>query len=356
MIGNPGNLPDRTEVGEPGAAIRGHAKTMDILSDVLCSVRLSGAIFFEVDAYAPWVSEAPLASQLAPMAMPEAEHVIEYHVIVEGTCWGAVVGAESAPVLLEPGSVIIFPHGDAHVLSSAPGMRASVDLSIFGTAAERKSLPFHIEHPGSGPHRVNLICGFLGCDLRPFNPLIEALPSFVHVPGGYNPGDGWLRDLIRATLAESRQRRLGNAGVLSRLSELIFIEVVRRYMESLRGETFGWFSALLDPQIGRAIRLLHADLARPWSLAELAREAGVSRTVLIERFNAYVGMAPMSYLARWRMQVAAGMLATGAMGLRRIAAAVGYESEAAFSRAFKRATGQPPAAWRSRAMVGAAAR
>jgi AraC-like DNA-binding protein len=328
---------------------------MDILSDVLRTVRLSGAIFFEVDAYAPWVSEAPAASQLAPMAMPEAEHVIEYHVIAEGTCWGAVVDAESAPVFLEPGSVIVFPHGDAHVLSSAPGMRATVDLSIFGTAAERESLPFHIEHPGPGAERVSLICGFLGCDLHPFNPLIDALPSCVHIPGGYNTGDGWLRNLIRATLAESRQRRLGSAGVLSRLSELIFIEVVRRYMESLPSERCGWFSALLDPQIGRAIRLLHGDLAHHWTLAELAREAGVSRTVLIERFNAYVGMAPMSYLASWRMQAAAGLLATGATGLGRIAAAVGYESEAAFSRAFKRATGQPPAAWRIRAMVKAEA-
>jgi AraC-like DNA-binding protein len=286
------------------------------------------------------------------MVMPDAQHVIEYHVVADGACWGAVVGPDSDPVLLAPGSVIVFPHGDAHVLSSAPGMRATVDLSIFGTAAERESLPFHIEHPGSGPERASLICGFLGCDLRPFNPLIEALPRCVHIPGGYSAEGGWLRDLIRATLAESRERRVGCAGVLSRLSELIFIEVVRRYMESLPGQTRDWFSALLDPQIGRAIRVLHGDLARSWTLADLAREAGVSRTILIERFNAYLGMAPMSYLTSWRMQTAAGMLASGAAGLARIAAEVGYESEAAFSRAFKRATGLPPAAWRSRAMSG----
>ena len=321
---------------------------MDILSDVLQTVRLSGAIFFEVDTYPPWVSEAPDARELGPMAMPGAEHVIEYHVVTQGACWGSVVGADEAPVRLEPGSIIVFPHGDAHVLSSEPGMRANADLSIFRTAKERTDIPFYLARSGSGAEKTSLICGFLGCDLRPFNPLIEALPRCLHVPGGYST-EGWLGNLIRATLEESRQRRVGCGGVLSRLSELIFIEAVRRYMESLPAESRGWFSALLDPQIGRAIRLVHADLARPWTLAELAREAGVSRTVLIERFNAYLGMAPMSYLTSWRMQAAAGMLASGAAGLARIAAEIGYESEAAFSRAFKRATGLPPAAWRARA-------
>ena len=203
---------------------------------------------------------------------------------------------------------------------------------------------------GGGQDETRLICGFLGCDRLPFNPVIQALPRVIHISDGYTAGDGWLSNLIRAIMKESGKQRLGAESVLSKLSELLFIEVVRCYMESLPYGTQNWFTALSDPHVGRAIRLMHGDIRRLWTLAGLAREVGVSRTILIERFKTYLGVAPITYLFNWRMQIAAGMLTSRSSSLARIAANVGYESEAAFSRAFKRSTGLSPAAWRAQAI------
>jgi AraC-like DNA-binding protein len=227
-------------------------------------------------------------------------------------------------------------------------MRAKPDLSAYDQP-EELSPPFYLEQFGGGPDEARLICGFLGCDRLPFNPVIQALPRIIHIADGYTAGDGWLSSLISAIMNESGKQRLGAESVLSKLSELLFIEVVRCYMESLPRETQNWFTALSDPHVGRAIRLMHGDIRRPWTLAELAREVGTSRTILIERFKSYLDVAPMTYLFNWRMQIAAGMIAGHASSLSRIGANVGYESEAAFSRAFKRATGISPAAWRAQA-------
>jgi AraC-like DNA-binding protein len=350
MIGRPPMMPDRPDLARRRRS-RAEEATMsaDILSDVLRAVRLSGAVFFDVDASSPWVAEAPPAAAIASHVMPGAQHVIEYHIVTSGSCWACLVEAPDEPVRLTPGSVIVFPQGDPHALSSAPRMRAAPDLEVYRRPADGTPLPFLLEQHGGGPERAQLICGFLGCDARPFNPLIQALPRLLHVADGYGSGDGWLGSLIQATLKESREKRAGSDGILARLSELIFVEVVRRHAESLPGQASGWLAGLRDPQIGRAVRLLHGDPGRSWTLADLARETGVSRTVLAERFAGALGMPPMAYLLHWRMQIAAGLLASGSATLAQIAAEVGYESEAAFSRAFKRCTGMPPAAWRAQA-------
>jgi len=327
----------------------------DILSSVLGAVRLSGAVFFDVAASSPWVAEAPPASTLAHRVLPGAQHVIEYHVVTSGAGWATLVDYDAEPVRLGPGSVVMFPQGDSHTLASSPGMRAKPDLSVYEQPPEL-SPPFYLEQFGGGQDETRLICGFLGCDRLPFNPVIQALPRVIHIADGYTAGDGWLSSLITAIMKESGKQRLGAGSVLARLSELLFIEVVRCYMESLPRETQNWFTALSDPHVGRAIRLMHGDICRPWTLADLAREVGASRTVLIERFKTYLDIAPMSYLFNWRMQIAAGMLVGDASSLSRIAAEVGYESEAAFSRAFKRATGMPPAAWRAQAVTSSTIR
>ncbi|MDQ7811861.1 AraC family transcriptional regulator [Brevundimonas sp.] len=321
----------------------------EVLSDVLSTVRLTGAVFFEVDATSPWVAEAPPSAELAHLVLPGAQHVIEYHIIVEGSCWigrvedGQVVDLER----VGPGSIVMFPHGDQHVMSSAPDMRTEPAFGIFHPE-DRAARPPYVLTPGEGgADGAKLICGFLGCDRAPFNPLIEALPRTLRIRGCLSDESGWLRGLINAILTESKARRPGGEGVLARLSELVFIEVVRLYAESLPTTASGWLPALADPHVGRALRLIHGDPARSWSLNTLAREVGVSRSVLAERFTASLGTPPMTYLQNWRMQIAEGLLLGGATKIAQIAETVGYESEAAFSRAFKRCTGVSPAGRRS---------
>lgn len=321
------------------------AMDIDLVSDVLRTVRMHGAIFFDVEAHAPWVSEAPHSSVLAPMVFPEARHMIEYHIVTEGQPWACIVDADQEPEQLGPGSVVVFPHGDAHVLSSEPGMRSPPDLAAFDGRAGQ-ALPYRVESAGNGENRMRLICGFLGSEALPFNPLIQALPRCLHVADAYTSENGWLKSLIDAILRESQETRVAGASILSKLSELIFIEVVRRHVECRASVQADWFQALSDPVAGGAIRRFHAEPARAWNLDDLAREIGTSRTILVERFKSRMKMPPITYLSRWRMQVAAGLIAGGSRSLARIAEEVGYESEASFSRAFKRVTGTPPSRWR----------
>jgi AraC-like DNA-binding protein len=319
--------------------------TGDALSDVLQAVRLSGAAFFRVEASPPWVAHAPPAQRVASLVLPQAQHVFEYHVVTEGSCWARVEGEPA--VLLNAGDIVVLPHGDAHTLSSAPDLHGEADVEVFHEAA-RHPLPFSL-NPGdpSRPIEARLVCGFLGCDARPFNPLLEALPRLLHVTA--HADDFPLSQFMSAAVAESDHRRAGGQCVLARLSELMFVQVVRRHLQHLPPDRSGWLAGLRDPHIGRALTLLHGQVARDWTLPKLGREVGLSRSTLAERFNALVGQPPMQYLAQWRMQVAAGLLANGGSKVAAVAQQVGYDSEAAFSRAFKKATGVPPAAWRKTA-------
>lgn len=310
----------------------------DTVSDLLRAVRLGGAVFFTVEGSAPWAAEALPSREIGPELLPGAEHVIEYHVVTAGTCWGGVVG--EPPVRLEVGDVIVFPHGDAHVISSAPGMRAVPDYTAVRAATK---YPVVLRCQGGGPDRAELICGFLGLDARPFNPLLAALPRTIHVRGGR---EGRIQQLVRVALAESEGPIAGSEAVLARVSELLFVEVVRRYLASLVPQEVGWLAGLRDEGVGRALAALHHRPAHPWTLDGLAREVGMSRSVLAERFTHFLAIPPMQYLARWRMQLAANLLATTSMGLAEIADRVGYSSEAALSRAYKRWVGVAPADWR----------
>lgn len=313
----------------------------DTLSDVLRAVRLRGAVFFAVDATAPWVAEAPAACQIAPRIMAGADHVIEYHVVTSGSCWGGIVG--EAAIHLEAGDVIAFPQGDPHVISSAPGMRGAPRVDLY--EASETELPIAISRNGGSNERAQLICGFLGCDARPFNPLLAALPRVIHVPRQL-ADEGAIAQFVRLALSESAARRAGGAYVLARLSELLFVDVVRRHLATLPEEQSGWLGGLRDEHVGRALGALHDRPAHPWSLEELARDVGVSRSVLAERFAHFVGVPAMQYLARWRMQLAACLLSGTAIGLAEVAGRVGYGSEASLSRAFKRWVGIAPALWR----------
>lgn len=320
---------------------------VDALSDLLRTVRLTGAVFFDIAAREPWVAETPPRELLLPRILPGAEHLISYHVVTEGRCFGSLLGGEAISV--EAGEVIVFAHGDPHVMSSSPGMRAAPrDQSEDVEAATAAQLPFFARYGEQGP-ASRVVCGFLACDARPFNPLIENLPRVIKAGDPRGNDAGWFGQFIRLAMTEATDKRAGGESVLARLSELMFIEVVRRYLENLPPEQSGWLSGLRDPSVGKALSLLHASPARSWTIEELAREVGVSRSVLAERFTDLVGMPPMQYLAKWRMQIAAGLLSGGMTNMAGIAAQTGYASEAAFSRAFKKLVGMPPSQWRGRA-------
>jgi AraC-like DNA-binding protein len=318
--------------------------TADVLSDVLRAVRLTGAVYFDFELSSPWVAEAPPSRELAGKVMPGAERVIEYHLLARGTCWGHALGEQ--PIRLQEGDLILFPQGDAHVMSSAPGMRAAADMSHL--ARSSTPLPIMYELGGGGPERARLVCGFLGCDERPYNPLLTALPRVIHLAAtGPHATTGWLGTLLTAAVTESGSARAGSENVLARLSELMFVEAIRRYLETLPPAQTGWLAGLRDPVIGQALAALHGTPRHSWTVERLAQLVGVSRSVFAERFTEMVGQPPMQYLALWRMQLASRLLTEGRQ-VSAVAADVGYESEAAFSRAFQKLVGQAPATWRRR--------
>ncbi len=310
---------------------------MDPLSDVLRAVRLNGAYFYRVEASAPWSYFTAGARELVPRVMPDAEHLISYHILLTGSCWAGIAGEPQ--VLMLPGDVVVFPQGDSHLMSSAEGLGARAPLES-GTPSQFPDKVFL----GDGSERdTAFVCGFLGCDVRPFNPLLSSLPRRMHMPGA---AAGWLSQFPRKVVAESRTGGIGSATMLTRMAELMFIEVLRHYFEELPTQQTGWFAGLKDPVVGPALARLHERPAHPWTLPELAQGIASSRTVVVERFTRIVGMPPMRYLTRWRLQLAAELLTTGSAKVATIAAHVGYDSEAAFSRAFKRETGTSPAHWR----------
>jgi AraC-like DNA-binding protein len=319
----------------------------DLVSDVLRTVRLTGALFFRVEVSAPWVMEVPDGATLAASLPSGAQNVISYHIVTRGSCWGGLMDGETVP--LAEGDVLVFPRGDAYTMSLARGMRGGpprVEILAFMHEMSAGRLPFVVSEGGGGRERMDLVCGFLGCDMRPFNPLLDALPRLLHLSAA-TAGDP-LGRLIEFTLAESRDRRPGSECVRLRLSELLFIEVVRRHLATLPTEQTGWLAASRDPMVDRTLALLHGRPAEAWTLDSLARAVGLSRSALAERFTHLVGQPPMQYLTHWRMQLAARLLHDASAKVASVALDVGYDSEAAFSRAFKRIVGVSPATWRRR--------
>jgi AraC-like DNA-binding protein len=322
---------------------------------VLRAVRLRGAIFYYVDGSAPWIAESPPQRQLIPTIMPGAEHLLEFHAVARGSCWGGIV--DEPPVRLDEGDVIVFPQGDGHIMSSAPGMKSPGPTKGFLFLPPPPQLPSAVSLRGSevttarldggGHDRTVLVCGFLGFDARPFNPLLAALPRVLHVSGRTLGPDSWVASFLRVAVTESSQRRPGGEAVLARMSEMLFVEVLRRHVDALAPEQPGWLAGVRDASIGRVLGLLHERPDAPWTLELLAEEAAISRSTLHDRFVHFIGQPPMQYLAQWRMQVAAQRLRDTDAKLLDVALGVGYESEAAFSRAFKRAVGVAPGAWRA---------
>ncbi len=321
---------------------------VDLLSDLLRGVRLSGSMLFLVEASRPWSTSAPRASEFASAVLPGARSVVSYHVVVRGSCWAGLEGAE--PVRLAAGDVFVVPHGHAYYLAEPKRrlMRCGDDASSeFFRRMAAGELPPVVAAGGTrgDSGTAEFLCGFLGCDAHPFNPLLASLPPLVRVADAIG-ASARMRLLVDLALCELRDRRPGMRDALLRVAEQMFVELLRARVDAADAGAQGWFAALGDPLVARALARLHSQPERAWTLALLADAIDASRSVLAERFSRRLGRAPMHYLAAWRMQLAAAMLREPAAHVKQVAGAVGYESEAAFSRAFKRATGQAPARWR----------
>lgn len=325
----------------------------DPLSEVLRTLHLRGGVFYYVSCADEWVAETPGGSRLAATVLPGAEHVAGYHLVLRGGCWAATDG--EPPIRVGAGDLVMFPRSDVHVLSSAPGLRAPPDPPDWREQVRSSPRPVSValRHGGleigaalpAEDASAVIVCGFVGCDLTPWNPVVASLPRILHLPA--STVGSWVQPMLGEAVAESLHRRPGSGALLERISEMVFVDAVRRYLEGLpEGEGSGFLPALRDRNVGRALSLLHGDPSRSWSIEDLARAAGLSRSILHERFHALLGEAPMQYLTRWRVQLAALRLREGDETVARIAQEVGYESEAAFARAFKRAVGEPPATYR----------
>ena len=337
MTQAPEPLPETPE--RPGAG------SFDVLSDLLRLVRLTGAVLFRGDLSAPWAFETMSSAQVARILLPGAKRLMMFHLVAQGRCWIALPNGQLDE--LASGDIVVLPYGDAHTMASDRAQKpVSIAALVGGTQWHLGLRPLAY---GGGGERTDLICGFVHCDELLFNPLLKALPPLLHVRGTAAADQSLLAATARNLIDEAHAAHAGSACVVARLAELLFIEVLRRHMAALPAPTIGWLGALNDPMVGRALQMLHADPAHPWTVASLVRRLGTSRSVLGARFKQVLGESPMHYLTCWRLQLAAQLLRDGTAGIAAVAAQVGYESEAAFNRAFKRHAGEPPATWRAKA-------
>jgi AraC-like DNA-binding protein len=316
---------------------------MDALSDVLRVAQLTGGVFLHADLFEPWCIAARFDPTLCAPTLGQASDLIIYHYIVEGTLRIRVDGEHGEGITLGPGDVALLPRNDLHLMGS--------DLSLQPVAGRDVTRPpkngglFTVHHGGSGA-RTQMICGFLGLGSTDHNPVIATLPPLFTFNVANSGAADWIRSTLQFGAAEVGAGRPGSETMLAKLSELLFLEAVRRYTETLPDGQTGWLAGLREPYVGRALALLHGDIARPWTVDDLGREVGLSRSALADRFIRLIGVPPMHYLTNWRMQIAGQKLRHSNASLAEVAEAVGYDSEAAFSRAFKKAFGEAPATWR----------
>ena len=313
---------------------------MDVLSDVLRTIRLEGALFLNGDMHAPWCFKVPRGRDMAQLLRPGAQRLAICHLVLQGECWAQVEGGE--PLRVHAGDVIAVPHGDSHVLGSGL-QHAAVDVEhvVRPRAPELE----RIRYGGDGDRTV-LVCSWFAYEGDAPNPLMANIPSLFTTPLRSRPAGPWIEQSVNFVLGDAASRTPGSEMVAAKVAEVLFAEVLRGYIESLPAGNAGWLAGLRDPHVSRCLALMHAEPARNWTVDALAQETHISRSVLAERFADLVGMPPMQYLTHWRMVLARGMLRKEQGSLARIAEGVGYESEAAFNRAFKRECGVSPGAWR----------
>jgi AraC-like DNA-binding protein len=309
---------------------------------------LQGALFFSAAFSAPWQLSTPHCRVLAARLAPNAPHMLMYHFVVDGSARVHLDGC--ADVDLAPGDIVVFPHGDPHHLSAGPGTNSLDGAAIFRKVLTRDLSPMHM---GGGGAVTEFICGYMTCDPLLCGPILESLPPMLKVNVRTDRSGQWLEQSIRHLVEEAASGSAGSEAMLAKLSEALFVDTLRRYVTGLPEQTTGWLAGARDHVIGRSLALLHSRVSHPWTIADLAEEVGVSRSALVERFTRYLSDPPMTYLTGWRLRLAAQALTATPKGVADIAADVGYESEAAFNRAFKRQFGTPPARYRRQSRLPA---
>ena len=304
---------------------------------------MTGGVFLHADFFAPWCVAAHIPHEHCGPSLGPASHMILYHYVLEGELHVRVEGADKRDLVLGGGEVVVLPRNDPHLMGS--------DLSLPPVPGRDIVQPpkggglYSIHHGGAGK-RTKMICGFLGYDSAKGNPVISTLPPVLKLNARQGGAAEWIRSTFQYAAEEVAAGRPGSETVLAKLSELLFVEAVRHYAEGLPEDQVGWLAGLREPYVARALALLHSDIARRWTVDDLGREVGLSRSALADRFIKFIGVPPMHYLVSWRIQVATQKLRYTNASIAQVADLVGYDFEAAFSRAFKKAVGVAPATWR----------
>lgn len=316
---------------------------MDILSEVLRTVRFSGAIDLRTEFSAPWMIETSSCADFADSIQSHTQHIVPFHIVAEGHCWVQTIqGIRKA---LSPGDIIIFPHGDSHILGDQLDRQP---IPVDELLPDPPWEPPPLLKYGGGGELTRLVCGFLQCEELLSHPFLKMLPAFMHIRVFAEPTVPLLETGVRYIIQESDCTQPGSLCLLTRLVELMFVEILRNHMQSLSNYQAGGLAALNDPIVSQVLEWFHTAPTHPWTVPELAKRVGMSRSALATRFTQLLGQPPMQYLTQWRLQLASRQLQNTDEGIAKIAAQVGYESEAAFNRAFKRYVGMPPGTWRSR--------
>jgi AraC-like DNA-binding protein len=324
---------------------------MDVLSTILQTVKLEGALFFNAEFTSPWCVLTPNSKRVKPYLQAERKHVILYHYVIQGHAYAHVVNGQR--ILLNAGDIVVFPHGDPHILGNGKDIPPRDHGQLIDDVLEQG---LRLAKLGGGGESTRLVCGYLMCDPQLSSAFLSGLPQILKVSIGTDSSGQWLENSIRYSVGQAAQGEVGSQIVVAKLSEALFAETLRRYVEGLPPGQTGWLAGARDPDVGNALALIHRHPSNPWTIASLARRVGLSRSVLAERFRHFLGIPPMAYITRWRLQLGAQVLASTSRSVAQIAVEVGYESEPAFNRAFKREFGDPPARFRTKSKNGAKAK
>ncbi len=314
---------------------------MDVLSEVLSAIRLQGALFFNAEFSAPWCLSSSGAAGIAPYLPSADAHLIMFHFLTEGRAYASL--EEGNRVELSAGDIVVFPGGDPHLIGNGSPQSPVDSFKAFAKNVKDglKAVRF-----GGGGETTKFVCGYMACDPQLCDVLLAGLPRILKVPVASGPSGEWIENSIRFSVGASSGADVGTSIVVGKLSEVLFVETLRRYMSMLPEQETGWLAGVRDPNLARALALLHRDPARQWTVDALAKQVGLSRARLAERFRHFLGMSPIAYLTDWRMRLGSEALQRTEKSVLEVALDVGYSSEAAFNRAFKRAYNTPPAQFR----------